>query len=215
MSIHVPTAIKLNMWGGAILTNTSKMPCKSAGFSATHCITGAKLRKVKGSVCEKCYAFKGNYGFNAVKFAGEARHFQMIQDYAAWEVRMIAAVKKEKKGYFRWHDSGDIQSMRHLQMVFNVCNATPKVKHWMPTREYNMLRKARKQGYKFPANLTIRVSAPMIDGKPPVGFENTSTVHKNKAPIGKACRAYTRGGECGKCRACWDVSIPNISYPIH
>ncbi len=205
-------SMALDMWNGAILTNTSKMPCKSAGFSAKHCITGAKLRKVKGSVCEKCYAFKGNYGFKNAKFAGEARHHQMVADYEAWGVRMIAAIKKENNMYFRWHDAGDIQGNEHLAMIYKVCRATPEVKHWMPTREYKILR--RYPGRK-PSNLIIRVSAPMIDGGPPSGFKNTSTVHKEGAPIGKECRAYTRGGECGKCRACWDVSVPNVSYPVH
>lgn len=208
-------SIALDMWDGAVLTNTTKMPCKSAGFTATACITGAKLRKIKGSVCEKCYAFKGNYNFKPVKFAGEARHYQMVRDYDSWEARMVSAVKKEKNKYFRWHDSGDIQSLEHLQMIFNVCNATGDVKHWIPTREYKFIREAKRLGMVFPKNLIVRVSAPMIDGKPPAGFKNTSTVHKNSGPIGKECRAYTRGGECGKCRACWDVKVKNISYPIH
>ena len=51
------------------LSNTSKMPCKSWGIPASSCKTGAKLRKVKGSVCSGCYAHKGAYSWKAVKNA--------------------------------------------------------------------------------------------------------------------------------------------------
>ena len=42
-------------------TRTSKMPSLSYSLPAKECITGSKLVKVKGSVCEGCYALKGNY----------------------------------------------------------------------------------------------------------------------------------------------------------
>ena len=43
------------------LTYTTKMPGPSYNTPASRCITGAKLRKVPGSVCSSCYALKGNY----------------------------------------------------------------------------------------------------------------------------------------------------------
>ena len=43
------------------LTKTSKMPGLSYSLPAWECKTGAKLRKVKNSVCASCYAMKGNY----------------------------------------------------------------------------------------------------------------------------------------------------------
>ena len=46
---------------GGDLSNTSKMPSKSFNLSALHCITGSKLANTKGSVCDGCYALKGNY----------------------------------------------------------------------------------------------------------------------------------------------------------
>ena len=50
-------AIKIT--GG--LTKTTKMPCPSYSLPAQACITGAKLRKIEGTPCNKCYAFKGNF----------------------------------------------------------------------------------------------------------------------------------------------------------
>jgi len=51
------------------LSNTSKMPCKSWGIPATKCITGKKLNKIAGSVCNGCYALKGAYSWPVVKNA--------------------------------------------------------------------------------------------------------------------------------------------------
>ena len=43
------------------MTRTKKMPGLSYSLPAWECITGKKLRAVKGSVCAGCYALKGNY----------------------------------------------------------------------------------------------------------------------------------------------------------
>ena len=29
------------------------------------------------------------------------------------------------------------------------------------------------------------------------------------------CKAYTRGNQCGDCRACWDKTVKNVSYKKH
>ena len=50
-------------------TRTSKMPGLSYSLPAWECKTGSKLRKVKGSVCEGCYALKGCYVFKVVQEA--------------------------------------------------------------------------------------------------------------------------------------------------
>ena len=50
----------LKIVGGITKTN-KKMPGYAYGLPAAVCKTGSKLRKIKGSVCESCYAFKGNY----------------------------------------------------------------------------------------------------------------------------------------------------------
>ena len=104
------------------LTHTTKMPGPSYNTPASRCITGAKLRKVPGSVCEFCYALKGNYKrFPKVEEALE-RRFKSLKRQA-WVPAMAALIKKHK--YFRWHDAGDLQSMAHLENIFEVCRLTP------------------------------------------------------------------------------------------
>ena len=49
------------------LGRAGKMPCPTYNTPASMCKTGAKLRKIVGSICHGCYAFKGNYAFPSVQ----------------------------------------------------------------------------------------------------------------------------------------------------
>ena len=55
------------------LSNPSKMPSYAWGISAKHCNVGSKLAKIKGTICNKCYALKGHYSFKNVFNAHEIR----------------------------------------------------------------------------------------------------------------------------------------------
>ena len=55
------------------LSNPSKMPAYAWGISAKQCKTGAKLAKIKGTICNKCYALKGHYTFPVVVDAHKMR----------------------------------------------------------------------------------------------------------------------------------------------
>ena len=199
------------------LSNTSKMPCKSYGLPAAECVTGSKLRKKKGSVCSDCYACKGMYRFDAVQ---KAQYVRLGKIYDKnWVDAMVTLIGDAK--YFRWHDSGDVQGPVHLQRIFSVCERTPKTKHWLPTRELGIVYAGTLTNLPTPDNLIIRISSPMID-QPPIKAGKaanfyTCSVHTkfDKEKFGKECRAYTRDGHCGKCRACWDKNVPNVSYPKH
>ena len=95
--------------------------------------------------------------------------------------------------------------------IAEVAIQTPKVNHWLPTKEYSIYTKYSSLNTE-PTNLIVRVSAPMIDGKPSKAFKNTSTVHKNNKAIGFECKARNA---CGPCRACWDKKVENVSYRKH
>jgi hypothetical protein len=53
---------------------------------------------------------------------------------------------------FRWHDSGDVQDVDHLEKIFEVCRLTPSKRHWMPTREAWI----KDHMQDAPANLVVR-----------------------------------------------------------
>ena len=48
------------------LSNPSKMPSYAWGISAKKCITGSRLAKIDGTICNKCYALKNHYLFRNV-----------------------------------------------------------------------------------------------------------------------------------------------------
>lgn len=127
-----------------------------------------------------------------------------------WIDAIVSTIKNDK--FFRWFDSGDIQSVDMLHAIVKVAERMPDTKFWLPTHELGFLLAYVKAGNKIPANLVIRKSANMIGqvDKSPSGL--SSSVSSN---VGTICQAYTRGGKCADCRACWDSSIDNIDYPLH
>lgn len=120
--------------------------------------------------------------------------------------------------HFRWHDSGDIQSVDHLLRIFAVASRTPKVHHWLPTREQNLVAEATTKA-PIPPNLNIRISdthvdTPLLASRPKSPNLTYSGVHV-KNPTGHICPASTQQNKCGQCRACWDPSTHYVSYPKH
>lgn len=200
--------------GGGISNRNKKMPGYTYGLSAKECKTGAKLVKIPGSTCSGCYALKANYFYPSVK-TGHARRLASINS-AAWVPAMIQLINHYEKDFFRWHDSGDIQTVDHLRKICAVAAGTPSIKHWIPTREAGILKEFKRSGGAIPSNLIIRLSATMVNGAPGKSHQHSSTVHTaGAAPIGEACNASKQGGQCLECRACWNTSIKNISYEKH
>ena len=193
------------------LSKPNKMPGYAYGLPAWECKTGAKLVKVPGSVCAGCYALKGNYArYPEIKKAQYKRLASISRP--EWVEAMAVVINSKavaQHGYFRWHDAGDIQSPEHLQKIFEVCKLTPKVKHWMPTREAQFLKDIDPA--QVPDNLIIRMSSHMIDQGPVTFWPHTSTVGSST----RTCPAPDQGGKCGSCRTCWNREIPNIEYGKH
>jgi hypothetical protein len=201
------------------LSEPSKMPCYAFSIPAWYCIIGAILHAIANSVCADCYALKNRFIFGAVKNAMERRYAVLMRALSdsVFRLEFKAAFKHlmRNEEHFRWHDSGDLQSVEHLILLAEIAIENPHVQFWLPTRERNMVL-AFMRTHAIPDNLTIRVSAPMVDGEPlKMGDFPTSTVHKNGAVHGALCEAYTREGKCGPCRLCWDKSVLNVSYPFH
>jgi hypothetical protein len=189
------------------LSKPSKMPGFSYNLPATRCITGAKLVKIPGSVCSGCYALKGRYRFPNVKNAMQRRLDSI--NHPLWTQAMATSIIETKTGFFRWHDSGDLQSLDHLKKIFEVCNLTPGIQHWLPTRETSII--ACIQADEVPKNLIIRLSAHKVDGKASTFWPWTSTVVTSE----KTCPAAEQENKCKDCRACWDRTIPNVAYGKH
>jgi len=186
------------------LSAPGKMPEGSYNLPAGACQTGAKLRLVPDTPCYKCYAFKGRYNFPNVKNA-LARRLKSL-DHPQWAEAMTVLVKKIK--HFRWHDSGDIQSVQHLKNIYEVCVKTPATMHWLPTQERKYLP---LQGSTYPKNLLIRLSNSKNNTKPGNAWTHWSTV----VDSGGDCPASKQGNQCGSCRRCWSRDVKHVTYPKH
>lgn len=191
------------------LSKPSKMPGYAYGLPASLCQVGSKLALVKNSVCANCYALKGRYRFANVQNAQMRRYMSL--PHPRWVEAMVFLIHRRECEYFRWHDSGDIQGVWHLEKIVAVANACPDTKFWVPTRETKMVKEYKELHGEFPQNLTVRVSATMVGGPPPPNHSCTSTVVLED----QTCPAPHQGGECRTCRMCWDPSVSNVSYKEH
>ena len=211
---------RLPEWGRTGgLSAPQKMPAFAYGLPVTACGVGTALRAQAGTVCAACYAVRGRYRFPTVK-AAQARRLLAVRSSPTWVPDMIRllsvayALVPADAQVFRWHDSGDLQSLDHLTQLVAVCASTPELRHWLPTREVGVLRAFLDTGGTFPSNLVVRVSAMRPDEAAPTGPWHTSTVHANAPPLGVPCAAWTGNHRCGSCRQCWDPTVPTVSYPL-
>ena len=200
------------------LSNPSKMPCHSMSIPAQACKVGAILNKVYGTVCFNCYALKGMYVLPTVKALREHNLRLIEANLAQWEHNSIILIDKSssKGGHFRWFDSGDLQSFKHLMAIIHIADALPQIKFWLPTKEKALLNELSRQKIDIPDNLIIRLS--MTHVNVPASNENflTSTVYTHdRKPLGQACIAPSQNGKCLDCRACWNKEISTISYLEH
>ena len=198
------------------LSDTSKMPAKSWGINADHCRTGSKLAKIAGSICSTCYAQKGMYTlFKQVKRSQDVRLERFDADRAGWVAAMIKLLEKES--FFRWFDSGDLQSVEMLAAIVDVVRATPHVKHWLATRERAFVKAWLAAGNEWPSNVVCRISATHFDEIPANHLTPWSSMAHKSAPNAAAwnCPAPTQGGSCGDCRACWSSSVSLVTYHAH
>ena len=216
MTIKEATAIT----GGGIKKGNTKMPFYTYGISAWRCLTGSKLAKVAGSVCSGCYAMRGNYlMFKNVKAAFIKRADSL--DHPDWTLAMCVMIGRwSSEKAFRWHDTGDLQSLQHLLNIIKIAMVFPKIPFWLPTRELAIIRKAdalvQSGDLVIPDNLTVRISSHFVGRKPWKNIPNwcnTSTVSWKDAP--NVCPAPEQEGSCGDCRNCWTKSVKNVDYILH
>ena len=161
------------------------------------------------------------YSFPVVKKAQARRLKILLSDMFAWKRAMVSLLEKKyarKVGaerVFRWHDSGDLQSLEHLSAIVEIAKLVPSIRFWLPTRERKMVTEWLSQHPQgFPENLAVRVSAAMVGQKNapvPAGTVG-STVG---AEEGFSCPARLQGNSCGDCRACWNREVISVDYHLH
>ena len=197
------------------LSKTSKLDgIKSWSLQALDTCPGSK--NADGSLvdaCSGCYATTGMYNFPNVK----APRLDNKEDWKRedWAADMIKALKKEK--YFRWFDSGDMYALELANKIYTIMEATPHVKHWLPTRmaKFPKFNTILSKMQALP-NVMVRFSSDSVMGQytkehGSVIVPTLADVNANMSP----CLAYESDGKCNGCRKCYDKEIPVIAYIAH
>jgi hypothetical protein len=195
------------------LSKTRKMPCLSWSLPALTTCPGSRQKDGElVDACKGCYATTGFYLMPVVQQVRE--HNREDWKRERWIFDMVEALKGE--AYFRWFDSGDIYCVALALKIFDVVQCTPDTKHWLPTRSHKIpkIRKVLTR-LKRCSNIVVRYSADELDRytKRLHGSVIVSSHSPRKTEY--LCPAYTRGGRCGDCRACWDKSVRVVAYPAH
>ena len=192
------------------------MPCYSFSIPANKCQIGGKLRNVEGSVCHKCYAFKGFYNYPNTKNALEKRYLSLND--SDWVSNMVLVIGSlEHSGYFRFFDSGDIQSIEHFDNICQIARNLPNIKFWLPTKEFSIVNNYVKNKKTIPENLTVRLSAYMVDGPLPIALAKKLNVVSSGVSTNDdfTCPASKQENMCLNCRMCWDKNIEVVIYKKH
>jgi hypothetical protein len=179
------------VFGG--LSFASKLPSATFNLPASACRIGTKLRDNPDSVCATCLA--------ADSFPW-LRQAALIKDHGL-RLNNFISPAVQRANWWR------LIRLRHQLWA----RYTPHTRHWMATREQPMAKDATP-----PENLVVRVSAYWVDGTPPDGFDQVSTVSRGVEPAhgGFRCPADKDGDySCGDCRACWNPSVGHVDYRHH
>lgn len=189
-----------------------------------------------------CYADGGAYVWPNVRRAYQARYDYAIkasmvpsigdefvtvmtsavrQEALRQERRYYRQISKGERSLtsfepcFRVHDSGDLFSPSYAALWVRVCEATPDVRYWFPTRMWrtkNVHMLAVLHTLASLDNTSVRPSALHFEDAAPVipGFSAGTTA----ASAGFTCPASSQGNACLDCRACWSKDI-EVSYRKH
>ena len=197
------------------LSKTSKLGTKSWSLQALETCPGSKA--ADGSLvpaCSGCYATTGMYHFGPVKAVRADNKADWQRD--GWTADMVKALSKDS--HFRWFDSGDMYSLELAEKMLAIMAATPNTKHWLPTRMYKFPKfQAVLAKMQALPNVMVRYSSDAVDGSYTPGVHGSTIVPSaDQAPAGvTVCQAYSQGGKCLDCRACYSKEIAVIGYPAH
>ena len=196
------------------LSKTSKLGVKSWSLQAIETCPGSV--GADGNLvpaCSGCYATTGMYHFGPVKAVRADNKAAWQED--GWVADMVAQLAKDT--HFRWFDSGDMYALELANKIYTIMEATPHVKHWLPTRmaKFPKFNTILSKMQALP-NVMVRFSSDSVMGQytkehGSVIVPTLADVNANMSP----CLAYESDGKCNGCRKCYDKEIPVIAYIAH
>ena len=211
----------------SLLSKPSKMPGHSFDLPALSSCPSAC-----GTICDGCYALRGNYRWPAVKLSQQARFKWTVEtlkkDPVLWAAIVTYAIKESNDVYFRIHSSGDFFSPLYTKMWFLIAKELPNVKFWAPTKSWLKVTKELlpvvnsntkllywlRQLNSLP-NVTIRPSAINVGDSPPLvkNLAGGSSVSCDSDIFN--CPSKNQNNQCLDCRFCWDNKNEKVNYKWH
>ncbi len=76
-----------------------------------------------------------------------------------WALLVASWIRRNAKGGFRWHVSGDVFSSQYAEWIARVCGWSKNVPHWIYTRNLDILPELAEVSTLRGGNLAINVSA--------------------------------------------------------
>jgi protein gp37 len=137
---------------------------------------------VRDETCAHCYALGRRFRWNHANQIDRALRLEYLQrlvrenqlrTWVDWMTSQLNRLRPDEPfpspapapfahggpvRYLRWHDSGDLFHEQYARAIFRVCEATPKVAHWLPTRMGRLIKSLVQRGVTVPPNLSILVS---------------------------------------------------------
>ena len=117
-----------------------------------------KNAKIKGSICEQCFAIKQMERFTTMK-----KPMVENQRILTSEVLPMEKLPIINNLYFRFEAFGDLNNVTQVKNYFNMCYKNPNVKFALWTKNPDFIQEAINDGYEKPTNLNIVLSSLFIN----------------------------------------------------
>lgn len=213
---------------GRLSAGNSKLPGLSYDLPAAMCQMGS-LHASTGNpllTCHpsNCYAKHGFFPLDS-KQQQMWKSFRSLTD-ERWVASMVEAIRLKRElgpeeldhSAFRWHSSGDIQGLWHLQKIVDVARLLEEegVRFWVDTKEHATVLRYHEDGGTTPSNLIVRLSHARIGDRLPNldrGFPVSTVSPEGDRPKDAwLCPADEQGGRCLDCRACWNGEVRWVDH---
>ena len=192
-ALHITTNHSGKMKGMASLSTC----CKSNPYCQQHC-------KVKGSICEKCYAQTMMKHYTSMDKCLE-RNAEILTK----EVLPIEELPLLNYCYFRFEAFGDLINETQLINYFNICRKNPDTNFALWTKNPHIVKKVVKTK-KTPKNLQIILSSLFINHQIDISnmpyIDKVFTVYDQKTIDEEGIEINCGARNCLKCHQCYKAN---------
>lgn len=199
--------IKAIVWTQGICVNhTGKMEGINSISTSCKCNeTCEKFRKIKGSVCEKCYAQRQlafqhataeKYEKSTIDLTTRLLNFEEIPNL------------NHEYGVFRLEAFGDLNNTIQVMNYFSICEKNPHLNFALWTKRPDLINEVINLGICKPENINIIWSTLMINGTPEIGrysfVDGYFTVYTKEYAKEHNIKINCGSRKCLECLECYD-----------